>query len=348
MIILAATLVLGACSSFGSQKTPGSTIQGTTSESTIEGPDAEDTVQGTDPESIVQETAENTLPPGEKASSMPKITIKMSEIFTIEQATDKQLRQFPFAFAIDSEQVKEPGQKKVFAGFAQHMDSVSVESDQGARVSYDGGLTFTEYLTGVPFNNVYQREDKSLISVDFKTSSGEERDGKKVFKTLYFVSTDDGKTWNKHNGEIAAPPGTLSVYFHRGIIKAEDGALLAPLYGRLANESKSRCMLAKSTDGGVNWEIISTIASTDYKLLNNPKFAGFSESTVERCADGSLLAIMRLGQLPLHQCRSTDDGLTWSKPEVLPGQAEEDLLSVDPHLVRISNGVLVLCYGRPG
>lgn len=62
--------------------------------------------------------------------------------------------------------------------------------------------------------------------------------------------------------------------------------------------------------------------------------------------DGEIVAILRTtdgnGNGPLYLIRSTDGGYVWSPPKVI---RENGAL---PKLLRLGNGVLVLCTGRPG
>ena len=121
-----------------------------------------------------------------------------------------------------------------------------------------------------------------------------------------------------------------------------DGSIQGLMYGAYAGDSDYRAIWVKSTDGGKNWSVVSTVA-----ISTGDGPTVYCEPTVARCYDGSLLCVMRTGYAPLYQCRSTDNGLTWSTPEILPGVSENDAYSADPHLYLMSNGVLVLSYGRP-
>ncbi|MBC7390176.1 MAG: exo-alpha-sialidase [Opitutaceae bacterium] len=75
------------------------------------------------------------------------------------------------------------------------------------------------------------------------------------------------------------------------------------------------------------------------------------ESTLARCADGSWPIVMRQVSaidvfLPLLYSRSTDKGISWSTPAVLPGLGSA-VKSIDPKLMLLPNGTMVLIYGRP-
>lgn len=98
----------------------------------------------------------------------------------------------------------------------------------------------------------------------------------------------------------------------------------------------------RSTDDGRTWQKIGHI------LYNEPdrRRDGFTEPALELLPDGSLLAVLRStdghGVGPLYRSRSTDGGVTWTKPEPF---TETGVL---PRLLQLANGILVLSSGRPG
>ncbi len=79
---------------------------------------------------------------------------------------------------------------------------------------------------------------------------------------------------------------------------------------------------------------------------NTRKDVGFSEPTVVELSDGRLLCVARSTLetvlTPLYKSISSDEGKTWSKPEAFTPNG------VDPSLIRLGNGTLVLISGRPG
>lgn len=106
----------------------------------------------------------------------------------------------------------------------------------------------------------------------------------------------------------------------------------------------------ESLDCGRNWRYLSTVCDwthweNDPAWVDRGRFEGPSESGLVELADGTLLAVYRIGmfeQNPLHQSKSTDGGKTWSTPKPLPAY------SVLPSLQRLSGGGLMLATGRPG
>jgi hypothetical protein len=123
------------------------------------------------------------------------------------------------------------------------------------------------------------------------------------------------------------------------------------------NSVQFRSLLIQSVDNGETWQYYNQIAIGPY-CGGHEKFC---EPTIEVCNDGSWLCVMRAGNIdgggypahtpyPLYQCRSTDNGLTWTEPEKISVSGVYDdmeLSSVTPKLLKMSNGLLVLGFGRP-
>ncbi|MFK7694365.1 exo-alpha-sialidase [Paenibacillus sp. HJGM_3] len=281
------------------------------------------------------------------------LSVNASSATTIEQATGNQVRSFPHAYSIDS-LVNGKIVKKVFVSFARNTDPPQGPSIDAVRVSTDGGQTFPTVIQDLQTMNMIKKRDGSIVSVRFDTFpvSGNPYQ----VTSTYFTSTNDGVNWEQPDGVVPLT-GTVTsgsqidwLKFHRGIIELNDGSLLAPLYGKYVGDTKSRSVLAKSTDGGVNWNIITTIAyNPNLYVTTDTAFEGFDETSIVRCADGTLLAVMRVGntRYPLYQSRSNDNGANWSTPVKLPGQPDSNIYSVDPALLLMPNGILVLSYGRP-
>jgi len=258
----------------------------------------------------------------------------------------------------------------VLVSFSQQTDSRFSPELLRTERSVDGGKTFTQLKTGVPVNSMTQLADGSLVAMDFRTSrygvaSPSPRTpplpatGAKQLKTTFWRSHDYGATWVVQHGTITAGNTYDVVYFQRGIVLGRDGSLLATTYGCLHGETKYRSMLARSTDLGVTWRIVSTIA----KVPAGRTTKDMSEPTMARAADGDLVVVMRQSA-PINRnvcngawqgaglviTRSSDDGATWTPTRQLAGVGldVQNVSSADPSLTRMSEGQLILSYGRPG
>ena len=77
---------------------------------------------------------------------------------------------------------------------------------------------------------------------------------------------------------------------------------------------------------------------------------GFSDSDFAFMDDGSILWFFRSNWFittgyewaPMYFARSTDEGFTWSKPEIFSS------VGTLPRIVRLQNGCSLICYARPG
>ncbi len=149
-------------------------------------------------------------------------------------------------------------------------------------------------------------------------------------------------------GPQPEPNWHCSLVFTGDAIKL-GGELLATAYWQRKGEKLFQDGLLASKDDGHTWRYYSTIASPadilpqrDWKQR---AFEGADETSLIRLADGSLMAVFRVGsgqKWHLRRAYSNDNGRTWTKPDVLPA------FSVEPKLRRIANGTIVLATGRPG
>ena len=134
-----------------------------------------------------------------------------------------------------------------------------------------------------------------------------------------------------------------------------DGSLLAAMYGQFAADRvlvrtmpeawkcyKYRTFVVRSADRGKTWEYLSTVAYDP-----NVGLESFCEADLLTLPGGEILCFMRTGGsggkfTPLYLSRSADDGKTWSAPQPIADRG------VWPNACRMTNGVLVCTYGRPG
>lgn len=137
---------------------------------------------------------------------------------------------------------------------------------------------------------------------------------------------------------------------------AADGSIIAGIYpGFFLNEKggvdPSGILFYRTTDEGRTWKIqgrmpyepdLKTDSNGDKRLL-----FGFTEPAFEILSDGTFLCVMRttdsfVSNSPMYVSRSTDLGVTWTKPETFTKAG------VLPRLLQLDNGVIVLASGRPG
>ena len=260
----------------------------------------------------------------------------------------------------------------VLVSYSEHFDSRYYPERLRTVRSVDGGKTFTPLATGVPISSMTQLADGSLVAVNFRTATPlltgpgmrttaakPPGSGFKQFASTFWRSHDYGATWVQGHGTISAGQAYDEVFFHRGILAARDGSLLATTHGYLHGEHKYSSMLARSTDAGASWRIVSTIA----KSPPGWRIEGRSEPTMARATNGDLVVVMRQSApvtpnicngsrqgAGLVISRSRNEGATWTPARSLVGAGLDvrDVSSADPHLARMPAGELILSYGRPG
>lgn len=170
-----------------------------------------------------------------------------------------------------------------------------------------------------------------------------------------FVSTNWGAEWTD-NGLIpfSFPEGSrrppAMIVENEGVV-LDDGMVLQVGYHRIKGDNKYSTFLFSSTDGGQSYALKSIVAGPDDTPWGGE---GPCEPALVQCDNGDLLCMMRTGHDEtksvwsepnaygdMLSARSSDGGKTW--------QLERTLLKgVMPKLLRMSNGVMVCAFGRPG
>lgn len=138
-----------------------------------------------------------------------------------------------------------------------------------------------------------------------------------------------------------------------GIIKeVKDGTLIGGTYPNYyldedGNVAPSQVCFYQSNDGGSEWTVIGkvpfnpTFDVKDNDIVRN--YGDYEEPAFEILADGTYICVMRTGMVtPMLKSFSYDNGRTWTIPEPFTPNG------VDPRLLLLKNGVLVLASGRPG
>ena len=180
--------------------------------------------------------------------------------------------------------------------------------------------------------------------------------GKNTASTVSWIVDPADGSWTKINGTLTLSDKAFNVtdpisgvnwfpiVFSKGIEILDDGTILQTMYGN------NKAILVESTDWGKTWTLRSVIAENNSGDRNTDgSTLAFYEPNLQRCADGTLLSVIRTGSnLPLYQARSRDNGLTWSSYELLPGIGTTVVGSIYPQSVLLDNGILVLTTGRPG
>lgn len=211
----------------------------------------------------------------------------------------------------------------------------------GTEVSRDGGKQWTNIplkpgVNGLDMEGgITQLHDGTIIALDTYITPGD-RPG--LGMGQLYVSEDE---WKSVRGPIDVEFDLPNAKFtgstddggrphaahraHRRIIELPNGDLLTTLYGWLDGDAtpstyapkmmKTRVMLVRSSDRGLHWHLVATVAC-------DPSVGteGFGEAVLCRVSSGPhpgrLLCLMRTGR-NLYQSRSDDEGRTWSLPREL-------------------------------
>jgi hypothetical protein len=159
-------------------------------------------------------------------------------------------------------------------------------------------------------------------------------------------------------------------------LQLKSGGLLATAYGTYLEDSEQAqaqhnysLLALRSSDGGVHWDWLSTVVRHGepgvYDVCKEP-----SESHTTYLKNGDLFTVFRGGgwrdpgypsrdrggaeaYFPLCSSVSSDEARSWSRPKVMSGPKTSTLFTagpagVEPKLLSLPNGLLVLSTGRPG
>jgi len=219
--------------------------------------------------------------------------------------------------------------------------------------------------------------DGTVLELPFQlTVTGQNR-----FVADTYRSRDRGKTFSEFfEAPVEFPAGLepevkgdepgryyARAAFFGPVVELATGELLAAYYGPFANSEtrevpirgafdlpliryqelkltatvrKCRVVLLKSENKGDSWRYFSTIAYDQ----ESPGDGYTYEPAIAKLRNGDLLCILRSdypGQ-PLYQCRSKDQGKTWSQPEKM------GFNGVAPNIVVLDSGIAAVSFGRPG
>jgi hypothetical protein len=287
---------------------------------------------------------------GEPAIASAPIDVRVGPEVILDQSAD--IRQIPTAFAwetmVDGQLVR-----KIGVGYSTHEDSSSATLTAKHMYSLDDGASWHDADTDTTPSA--QLRDGTLVDLgfymDLVPGSGD-------FQATMSLSrsTDGGESYQTGTALLTSDTrmttdsaGHASFVIQGRMIEDADGNLYQTAYGRYDGDAKRRSVLLKSTDGGQNWAIESTIGyNPDLFPTTDSSYEGFGESSVVQLNDGSFLAVMRTGSWrPMYYARSTDLGQTWTEPQQMTaGPDQQDVPGIDPTLILMPNGVLAMVTGR--
>jgi len=241
--------------------------------------------------------------------------------------------------SFDERKTWEPWKPAPEQGTGPMTEGVAVQLNDGRILIFD---VYAEHTR----NRIF--EGKRWISRDgWKTVSGPESISVSVPKAEISGVDDRGEPISR-------------LYIRRSVLLLPGGDLLASAYGRFDEDTaaveylpkmkQTRSYLLRSSDEGRTWIYYSTIATPPIEQ------EGFGEPVIVQLKHGRragrLICQMRTGrECPIYQVESDDEGKTWTKPRPLRWTysrfgRQRDLIGVDPDLVEMSDGTLVMSYGH--
>lgn len=164
----------------------------------------------------------------------------------------------------------------------------------------------------------------------------------------YAVLQEGAWLATSQTARIRGVPATKrAMYFSNKGVTLSSGELMLCAFTHFTADTHASSVLICSTNGGVDWEFRSTIAT----IKECPwGLEGPCEPAICTLQNGDILAVMRTGGggesgtssgTSMLSAVSSDGGRTWTYKRLgFPG--------VMPKLLRLSNGSLALAYGRPG
>ena len=148
-----------------------------------------------------------------------------------------------------------------------------------------------------------------------------------AYRTHVIRSVDGGATWQPETHPLPSP--FIADESDGPMVLTKDGSVLLAINGKPAEGGRESVALLHSTDEGVSWEMVSTIA-TDHDLC---------EPSVAELPDGRLVLIARPeGDI----CWSEDKGRTWTKP------VSFGMRLFAPSLCVTNDGTLLCLHGSYG
>lgn len=135
--------------------------------------------------------------------------------------------------------------------------------------------------------------------------------------------------------------GEVYLVTNGNVLPLRDGRLFMTVYGKFSGDKTYTNFAVTSHDAGFTWRFLSIVASG--KDVPEAR-EGPDESATVQLADGRLMCAFRVESgKDYFKSYSADEGATWTKPECMAG-----VWSVEPALVRLPNGLMLLTGGRPG
>jgi hypothetical protein len=226
-------------------------------------------------------------------------------------------------------------------------------------ISTDGGRTWRPTEGGFGVGGAQLTDDR-VLGLQYRCLPQEGSDG--LYHVERSLSEDNGRSFSTTQARVFVPQAKAAMghgphvgpLFMRSIVQRTDGSLVALMAGWFDGDDTpcpygrgrpySRTYTCESNDDGLSWRFLSNIA---YDEIGSE---GYNEGSLRRLPGGELLAVLRTGNEKDLRCHdnpimwtvSRDEGRTWTTPE------RTGVEGAFPSLAVLSDGLLVMSYGRPG
>jgi hypothetical protein len=227
------------------------------------------------------------------------------------------------------------------------------------KFSVDGGRTWQGNTGGFGVGGA-QMDDGRILGLEYRCLPKEGEEGR--YRVERSLSSDNGRNFQKTQASVFVPKAKAAMghgphfgpLFMRSIVQRSDGSLVALMAGWFHGDDTpcpygrgrpySRTYTCESADDGQTWRYVETIA---YDELGSE---GYNEGTMRRLPGGELLAVLRTGNEKDRACQdnpimwttSRDEGRSWTPPQ------RTGVEGAYPSLAVLSDGLVVMSYGRPG
>ena len=289
-------------------------------------------------------------PVGSAGASASAPMLAVGNLATVWDPPDNTYSQAPSTTGYDTGTAANPT-RSVVVGFGENADTATAPIEGGRVLSNDGGLTFPAATyqhtdgVGTPGTFAVRLRSGRLVSIDFRPLSSTAS----TATVATFSSTDNGASWTQGTATYTPPSGAnpSSLRTDEQPIELADGTIVDSTYVTGAN-GLSNSILMQSTDGGATFSRRGVIAAATSAV-------GYNEAGIAQLANGTLAAIIRTSypsasQVTNLRWATSPDGVTWSTPTDLlasfNGAAATAMPGINPQLVLMSNGILVMSSGR--
>lgn len=295
-------------------------------------------------------------PAGPTGPSATGYVLNIGNLATVYDPAGNPPATTPSTFAYDTGTAANPS-KTVSVSDGENADVADAAIETGQVTSTNSGTTFPassyQHFTGTspaPAWGTVRLRSGRMLSIDFKPQSATAT----TATIATFSSDNNGATWSRGTTTFTAPSGKqfdfpLGLRTDEQPIELADGTIVMSYYTHWLGDPTWSAELMQSNDGGTSFTRRGVIAA-------GTSSSGYNEAGIAQLPNGNLIAVVRtavvgaFGPTNLVYTTSTNGGVGWSAPASLlvsfDGQPAATKPGINPQLVLMPNGILVLSSGR--